>query len=149
MTKLKLFLKSYEKSLCGQNAIYWLFTDQIGSFTDFFWLLLTFSDFCWKRVILTDFYWPYQPCFSGYSAALKRSRNSNIHVKPHCWAFKPKINFWYFENIFSQEFLVSKEVLSCLIFPKNSGNPDLGPNSPTKKEDLYGSRMFLNCFNHC
>ena len=36
------------------------------------------------------------------------------------WAFKAKIKFWYFENIFSQEFLVSQEVLSCLHVP-----PDL------------------------
>ena len=26
----------------------------------------------------------FQHAFSRYSAALKRSRNSNIHVKPHC-----------------------------------------------------------------
>ena len=72
------------------RVIYWLFL----TFIDFFWLLL-------KKGILTDFYWPYQPCFSGYSAALKRSRNSNIHVKPHCWRqnltlFMDKLTSWIY-----------------------------------------------------
>ena len=43
----------------------------------------------------------FQHAFSGYSAALKRSRNSNIHVKPHCWRqnltlFMDKLTSWIY-----------------------------------------------------
>ena len=67
MTQFKLFLKwNFKKNYVVKMSFSDFFSDLSGSFTDFFWLLLTISDFCWKQDIFSDFYWPYQSCWGAF-----------------------------------------------------------------------------------